>query len=78
MTFASVVAECESTTTHVFHSSRVCSEIGYWKMGTRGGCVFGGSISSAVKRGRCSRPRTPWWSRNAEGIVCVSPFWRAM
>ena len=74
MALASVVTGCESTATRAFHSSRVCSGIGYWNICTRSGCVSGGAISCDDKSGLCSRPKTPWWSRNAEGIVFVSPI----
>ena len=74
MALANIVAECVSTATRAFHSSRVCHGIGYWNIGTRGGCVSRGAISCVVKSGMCSRPKTPWSSRNAEGIVSVSPI----
>jgi len=39
---ASMVAVWESTATLDFHSSRVCSGMGYWNIGTLGGCGVGG------------------------------------
>jgi len=74
MSLSSVVTGCEYTATRAFHSWRECFGIGYWNIGTRSGCMSGGEISCVVKSGMCSRSKTLWWSRNAEGIVSESPI----
>ena len=71
---ASMVAVYVSISTLAFHSSNVCSGMGYWNIGTLGGCGDGGTNASAQRTGREIRPSIPVWSKKAEGIVCVSPI----
>ena len=57
--FANMMAVKESIVTLDFHVSKVCSGIGYWNMGTLGGCGVGEAIASAVRMGMEILPRTP-------------------
>jgi hypothetical protein len=68
----------ESTATLDFHSSSVCSEIGYLNIGTRGELVSGVAIAAVDKIGSCIVPMTPLWSRKAIGRMEVSPTCRNM
>ncbi len=57
--FASMVAVYESTATLDFHSSKVCSGIGYWNIDTRRGCALGVVMAAAIRMGRLSLSRIP-------------------
>ena len=52
--------------------------MGYWNRGTRGGWGLGEVIAAAVRMGRDILPKTPWWSKKAEGMFSVFPSWRVM
>ena len=61
------------TATLYFHPFMVCSGIGYWNVGTRGGLASGEAMSAVIKIGSRIVPMTPVWPTKVFGRVKIFP-----